>query len=74
MTHKNHYRPIPSHGKSAKHTPDINLMLSFHVETVVLLSHKKADAHINVNVEFGEGDGKIPVDKIAEKAEEYRPS
>lgn len=45
-----------------------------HVETVVLLSHKKADTHINVNVEFGEGDGKIPMDKIAEKAEEYRTS
>ncbi len=29
-----------------------------HVETVVLLSHKNADTHINVNVEFGEGDGK----------------
>lgn len=25
---------------------------------VVSLSHKKADTHINVNVEFGEGDGK----------------
>jgi len=25
-------------------------------------------------VEFGEGDGKIPVGKIAEKAEDYRPS
>ena len=24
-----------------------------HVETVVLLSHKKEDTHINVNVEFG---------------------
>ena len=45
-----------------------------HVETVVLLSHKNADTHINVNVEFGEGDGKIPVGKIAEKAEDYRPS
>ena len=45
-----------------------------HVETVVLLSHKKADTHINVNVEFGEGDGKIPVGKITEKAEDYRPS
>ena len=44
-----------------------------HVETVVLLSHKKADTHINVNVEFGEGDGQIPIGKIAEKAEEYRP-
>jgi 23S rRNA (uracil1939-C5)-methyltransferase len=45
-----------------------------HVETVVLLSHKKADTHINVNVEFGEGEGKIPVSKIVEKAEDYRPS
>lgn len=44
------------------------------METVVLLSHKNADTHINVNVEFGEGDGKIPVGKIAEKAEDYRPS
>lgn len=41
-----------------------------HVETVVLLSHKKADTHINVNVEFGEGEGKIPVGKIVEKAGE----
>jgi 23S rRNA (uracil1939-C5)-methyltransferase len=45
-----------------------------HVETVVLLSHKKADTHINVNVEFGEGEGKIPVGKIVEKAEDQRPS
>ena len=39
-----------------------------HVETVVSLSHKNADSHIHVNIEFGEGDGKIPVDKIAQKA------
>lgn len=44
------------------------------VETVVLLSHKKADTYINVNVEFGEGEGKIPIAEIAKKAEEYRPS
>lgn len=44
------------------------------METVVLLSHKDAETHINVNVEFGEGDGKIPVGKIAEKDEDYRPS
>lgn len=43
-----------------------------HVETVVLLSHKKADTHINVNVEFGEGDGKIPVGKIVEQTEVQR--
>ena len=30
-----------------------------HVETVVLLSHKKPDGHINVKVEFGEGEGNI---------------
>ncbi len=47
--------------------------MTVHVETVVLLSHKNADTHINVNVEFGDGDGKIPVGKIAEKAEEYTP-
>ena len=32
-----------------------------HVETVVLLSHKKPDGHINVKVEFGEGEGKVPL-------------
>ena len=45
-----------------------------HVETVVLLSHKNADTHINVTMEFGEGEGKIPTDKIAEKADECRPN
>jgi len=40
---------------------------STHVETIVLLSHKKADTYINVNVGFGEGEGKIPIAKIAEK-------
>ena len=40
-----------------------------HVETVVLLSHKKADSYIHIDVEFGEGEGKIPVDSIAKRAE-----
>ena len=44
-----------------------------HVETVVLLSHKKPDGHINVKVEFGEGEGKVPLDNIAQRAEEYKP-
>ena len=44
-----------------------------HVETVVLLSHKKPDGHINVEVEFGEGEGKVPLDNIAKRAEEYKP-
>ena len=43
------------------------------VETVVLLSHKKPDGHINVKVEFGEGEGKVPLDNIAKRAETYKP-
>jgi 23S rRNA (uracil1939-C5)-methyltransferase len=31
---------------------------------------KYAETHINVNVEFGEGEGKIPVGKIVDKAGE----
>ena len=46
---------------------------TYHVETVVLLSHKKPDGHINVKVEFGEGEGKVPLDNIAKRAEEYKP-
>ena len=42
-------------------------------ETVVLLSYKKPDGHINVKVEFGEGEGKVPLDNIAKRAEEYKP-
>ena len=47
--------------------------MSVHVETVVLLSHKKADSYIHIDVEFGEGEGKIPVDSIAKRAEAYKP-
>ena len=43
------------------------------VETVVLLSHRKADSYIHIDVEFGEGEGKIPVDSIAKRAEAYKP-
>ena len=45
---------------------------SVHVETVVSLSHKKADTHININVEFGDDKGQIPIDTIARKAEESK--
>ena len=44
-----------------------------NIETVVLLSHKKPDGHINVKVEFGEGEGKVPLDNIAKRAESYKP-
>ena len=43
------------------------------VETVVMLSHKKPDSVINVKVEFGEGEGKVPLDNIAKRAEAYKP-
>ncbi len=43
------------------------------VETVVLLSHKKPDSTISVKVEFGEGEGKVPLDNIAKRAEAYKP-
>ena len=44
-----------------------------HIDTVVMLSHKKPDGHINVKVEFGEGEGKVPLDNIAKRAESYKP-
>lgn len=43
------------------------------METVVLLSHKKTDSVINVKVEFGEGEGKVPLDNIAKRAAAYKP-
>lgn len=49
------------------------LGISALVETVVLLSHKKPDSYIHIDVEFGEGEGKIPVDKIVQRAEQYKP-
>ena len=56
-----------------KVTPVDQFPNTVHVETVVLLSHKKPDGHINVKVEFGEGEGKVPLDNIAKRAEEYKP-
>ena len=54
-------------------TSDVLGEQSSHVETVVLLSHKKPDSVINVKVEFGEGEGKIPLDNIEKRAESYKP-
>ncbi|MCI9475612.1 MAG: 23S rRNA (uracil(1939)-C(5))-methyltransferase RlmD, partial [Emergencia sp.] len=42
--------------------PFDNFPWTKHVETVVMLSHKKPDSVINVKVEFGEGEGKVPLD------------
>ena len=52
---------------------DVLSVLSCHVETVVMLSHKKPDSTISVKVEFGEGEGKVPLDNIAKRAEAYKP-
>ena len=52
---------------------DVLSVLSCHVETVVLLFHKKPDSYIHIDVEFGKGEGKIPVDKIVQRAEQYKP-
>ena len=38
-----------------------------------MLSNKKPDSVINVKVEFGEGEGKVPLDNIAKRAEAYKP-
>ncbi len=38
-----------------------------HVETVVSLSQKKAETHININVEFGYEDGQISIDRMAKR-------
>ena len=47
--------------------------VSSHVETIALLSHKSPDSVINVKVEFGEGDDKISLNAIAERAKKYQP-
>ena len=51
----------------------VHLCVTTHVETVVMLSHKKPDSVINIKVEFGEGEGKVPLDNIAKRAEAYKP-
>lgn len=38
-----------------------------------MLSRKKPNSVINVKVEFGEGEGKVPLDNIAKRAEAYKP-
>ena len=55
---------------------DMNISLdnNSHVESIVLLSHKSPDSHIDVKVEFGEGEEKVPLDKIAERAKQYQPA
>lgn len=68
------YKRLWIYSLEPKNSEEIQRIQTSHVETVVSLSHKKADTHININVEFGDDKGQIPIDEIARKAEEYRPS
>lgn len=43
------------------------------METCVLLSHRSPDSHINLDIEFGEGVGRIPSEKIVERANKLKP-
>lgn len=52
---------------------DIHSVLSSHVETLVVLSHKKPDGHISVNVEFGEEEGQVSLKDIEKRAKECEP-
>ena len=53
---------------------DVLAVVSSQVESIVLLSHKSPDSHIDVKVEFGEGEEKVPLDKIVERAKQYQPA
>lgn len=44
-----------------------------HCETVALLSHKAPDSTVDITVEFGEGEGKVPPGNIDKRAEAYKP-
>ncbi len=44
-----------------------------HIETLVVLSKKIPDSHINIDVEFGENEGQFSLKKIKERAEERKP-
>lgn len=45
---------------------------NFNVETLVVLSKKIPDSHINIDVEFGEDEGQFSLKKIKERAEERK--
>ena len=43
------------------------------VETLVVLSHKKPDGHINIKVEFGEEEGQVSLKEVTKRVEERKP-
>ncbi len=62
-----------TNGQLCRNQKDLLPVVWSRIEMVVLLSYKKPDGHINVKVEFGEGEGKVLLDNIAKRAEEYKP-
>ncbi len=62
--------PIPVNGEEVTELP---LESESILETVVLLSHKEPDSKIGVKVDFGEQNGQVPLNKISQKAEAYKP-
>ena len=66
---------LTAHGYRTERIQPVDLFpMTVHVESIVLLSHKSPDSHIDVKVEFGEGEEKVPLDKIAERAKQYQPA
>ena len=55
-TRKNHARPIPANEQNEKYRSDIEVSLSFHVETAVILSKKNANAMNCVEIDVGAED------------------
>ena len=37
------------------------------------MSHKELDSHISVNIEFGEGEGKLSLKEVEKRAEARKP-
>jgi len=46
--------PIPANGQNEKYRPDIEVSLSFHVETVCLLVLRNPVTHVNIDVDVEE--------------------
>lgn len=44
-----------------------------NIETLALLSHKEPDSHISVNIEFGEGEGKLSLKEVEKRTEARKP-
>ena len=67
------------------HTWFSTLVINTTVSTCVPKTHKAPDSYININIEFGNGEGMIPLDdidtihnkhtlnNIAQRAEAYKP-